>query len=233
MGADRRRRAARGCLQRRSSTPEGVDRAFKKLDTHQEGHRVVGSRRAAAGAARQRRGRHDQRLERPHRQRDQGRQELQDRVGLPGVRLGPLVDPGRHQEHRCAPTTSSSTPAIRRTMSQQSKYIAYAPTHVDAIALVDPAIAPTLPTYPDNMKTADLDRLDVLGRQQRRADQALQRLAGTVTTKRTAPGDASRRRSRDTRHLDRMAIAATAPLLTHRRRAAEDAAGAARSGRAS
>jgi putative spermidine/putrescine transport system substrate-binding protein len=41
-----------------------------------------------------------------------------------------------------------------KNMSQQSKYIAYAPTHVDAIALVDPAIAPTLPTYPDNMKTA-------------------------------------------------------------------------------
>ena len=41
-----------------------------------------------------------------------------------------------------------------KQMSQQSKYIAYAPTHVDAIALVDPAIAPTLPTYPDNMKTA-------------------------------------------------------------------------------
>ncbi len=39
-------------------------------------------------------------------------------------------------------------------MSQQSKYIAYAPTHVDAITLVDPAIASTLPTYPDNMKTA-------------------------------------------------------------------------------
>jgi putative spermidine/putrescine transport system substrate-binding protein len=41
-----------------------------------------------------------------------------------------------------------------KNMSQQSKYIAYAPTHVDAIALVDPAIAPTLPTFPDNMKTA-------------------------------------------------------------------------------
>jgi putative spermidine/putrescine transport system substrate-binding protein len=41
-----------------------------------------------------------------------------------------------------------------KNMSQQSKYIAYAPTHVDAIALVDPAIAPTLPTYPDNMKNA-------------------------------------------------------------------------------
>nr|WP_298683581.1 polyamine ABC transporter substrate-binding protein [uncultured Dongia sp.] len=41
-----------------------------------------------------------------------------------------------------------------KNMSQQSKYIAYAPTHVDAIGLVDPAIAPTLPTYPDNMKTA-------------------------------------------------------------------------------
>jgi putative spermidine/putrescine transport system substrate-binding protein len=41
-----------------------------------------------------------------------------------------------------------------KNMSQQSKYIAYAPTHKDAIALVDPAIAPTLPTYPDNMKTA-------------------------------------------------------------------------------
>jgi putative spermidine/putrescine transport system substrate-binding protein len=39
-------------------------------------------------------------------------------------------------------------------MSQQSKYIAYAPTHVDAIKLVDPKIAPTLPTYPANMKTA-------------------------------------------------------------------------------
>jgi putative spermidine/putrescine transport system substrate-binding protein len=41
-----------------------------------------------------------------------------------------------------------------KNMSQQSKYIAYAPTHADAIALVDPAIAPTLPTFPDNMKTA-------------------------------------------------------------------------------
>jgi len=41
-----------------------------------------------------------------------------------------------------------------KNMSQQSKYIAYAPTHVDAIGLVDPAIAPTLPTFPDNMKTA-------------------------------------------------------------------------------
>lgn len=41
-----------------------------------------------------------------------------------------------------------------KQMSQQSKYIAYAPTHKDAIALVDPAIAPTLPTFPDNMKTA-------------------------------------------------------------------------------
>jgi putative spermidine/putrescine transport system substrate-binding protein len=41
-----------------------------------------------------------------------------------------------------------------KNMSQQSKYIAYAPTHMDAIALVDPAIAPTLPTYPGNMTTA-------------------------------------------------------------------------------
>jgi putative spermidine/putrescine transport system substrate-binding protein len=41
-----------------------------------------------------------------------------------------------------------------KNMAQQSKYIAYAPTHSDAIALVDPAIAPTLPTFPDNMKTA-------------------------------------------------------------------------------
>jgi putative spermidine/putrescine transport system substrate-binding protein len=41
-----------------------------------------------------------------------------------------------------------------KQMSQQSKYIAYAPTHVDAIKLVDPTIAPTLPTFPDNMKTA-------------------------------------------------------------------------------
>jgi putative spermidine/putrescine transport system substrate-binding protein len=41
-----------------------------------------------------------------------------------------------------------------KNMSQQSKYIAYAPTHKDAIALVDPKIAPTLPTFPDNMKTA-------------------------------------------------------------------------------
>jgi putative spermidine/putrescine transport system substrate-binding protein len=41
-----------------------------------------------------------------------------------------------------------------KQMSQQSKYIAYAPTHMDAIALVDPAIAPTLPTFPDNMKTS-------------------------------------------------------------------------------
>ena len=41
-----------------------------------------------------------------------------------------------------------------KNMSRQSQFIAYAPTHVDAIALVDPAIAPTLPTYPDNMKNA-------------------------------------------------------------------------------
>jgi len=41
-----------------------------------------------------------------------------------------------------------------KNMSQQSKYIAYAPTNMDAIGLVDPAIAPTLPTFPDNMKTA-------------------------------------------------------------------------------
>jgi len=41
-----------------------------------------------------------------------------------------------------------------KNMSQQSKYIAYAPTRKEAIALVDPAIATTLPTFPDNMKTA-------------------------------------------------------------------------------
>ncbi|WP_206075378.1 ABC transporter substrate-binding protein [Mesorhizobium tamadayense] len=41
-----------------------------------------------------------------------------------------------------------------KNMSQQSKYIAYAPTRVEAIAMVDPKIAPTLPTYPENMKTA-------------------------------------------------------------------------------
>lgn len=41
-----------------------------------------------------------------------------------------------------------------KVMSQQSKYIAYAPTNVDAIALVDPAIAPTLPTFPANMKNS-------------------------------------------------------------------------------
>jgi putative spermidine/putrescine transport system substrate-binding protein len=41
-----------------------------------------------------------------------------------------------------------------KNMSQQSKYIDYAPTHVDAIGLIDPAIAKNLPTYPENMKTA-------------------------------------------------------------------------------
>lgn len=41
-----------------------------------------------------------------------------------------------------------------KVMSQQSKYIDYGPTRTDAVALVDPAIAITLPTHPGNMATA-------------------------------------------------------------------------------
>jgi putative spermidine/putrescine transport system substrate-binding protein len=45
----------------------------------------------------------------------------------------------------------SSQPAA---MAEQTKYIAYGPSNMDAIASVDPATVPNLPTAPDNMKTA-------------------------------------------------------------------------------
>ncbi|WP_374382014.1 extracellular solute-binding protein [Dongia sp.] len=41
-----------------------------------------------------------------------------------------------------------------KVMSQHSKYIDYGPTRMDAAALVDPDIAGTIPTHPDNMATA-------------------------------------------------------------------------------
>jgi putative spermidine/putrescine transport system substrate-binding protein len=39
-------------------------------------------------------------------------------------------------------------------MAEQTKYIAYGPANVDAIPNVDPATLPNLPTAPDNLKTA-------------------------------------------------------------------------------
>jgi putative spermidine/putrescine transport system substrate-binding protein len=47
--------------------------------------------------------------------------------------------------------TFASQPAA---MAEQTKHIAYGPSNMDAIANVDPAIVPNLPTAPDNMKTA-------------------------------------------------------------------------------
>jgi putative spermidine/putrescine transport system substrate-binding protein len=39
-------------------------------------------------------------------------------------------------------------------MAEQTKHIAYGPANVDAIPSVDPAVLPNLPTAPDNLKTA-------------------------------------------------------------------------------
>ena len=47
--------------------------------------------------------------------------------------------------------TYSSQPA---PMANQTKYISYGPANKDAIPNVDPAVLPNLPTAPDNMKTA-------------------------------------------------------------------------------
>lgn len=47
--------------------------------------------------------------------------------------------------------TFASQPAA---MAEQTKHIAYGPANVDAIANVDPAVLPNLPTAPDNLKTA-------------------------------------------------------------------------------
>jgi len=39
-------------------------------------------------------------------------------------------------------------------MADQTKYISYGPSNMDASPMVDPAVLPDLPTAPDNMKTA-------------------------------------------------------------------------------
>lgn len=41
-----------------------------------------------------------------------------------------------------------------KVMANQSKYIAYGPTHADAIPFVAPEVLPNIPTAPENMKTA-------------------------------------------------------------------------------
>ena len=41
-----------------------------------------------------------------------------------------------------------------KVMANQSKYIAYGPTHVDAIPHIAPDVLADLPTNPENMKTA-------------------------------------------------------------------------------
>jgi putative spermidine/putrescine transport system substrate-binding protein len=47
--------------------------------------------------------------------------------------------------------TFASQPAA---MAEQTKHIAYGPANTDAIANVDPAVLPNLPTAPENLKTA-------------------------------------------------------------------------------
>jgi spermidine/putrescine-binding protein len=67
------------------STPEGVDRAFAKLDTIKDS--IVWWR-----------SRHDDGVERPHLQRQQGRQGFSHRLGQPDPRLQLLGDPEGCQE---------------------------------------------------------------------------------------------------------------------------------------
>ena len=65
--------------------------------------------------------------------------------------------------------------------AEQTKYISYGPANMDAVPNIDPAVLPNLPTAPDNMKTALVVDPAVLGRQGRGAARALQRLARPVT----------------------------------------------------
>ncbi len=172
---------AGGSLRASSSTPEGVDRAFKKLDTIKKD--IVWWE---AGAQ-------------PPELLANGEVVM---TSAWNGRIGNAIKEGKNfkivWDYQEFDWDFWSIPAGTKNLDGAYDFIKYASdpkqhvaaveihrlradAHVDAIALVDPAIAPTLPTYPDNMKTAVVDRPRVLGRQQRRADQAFQRLAGPVT----------------------------------------------------
>ncbi|MGY3287147.1 putative spermidine/putrescine transport system substrate-binding protein [Bradyrhizobium sp. LM3.6] len=135
-------------------TPEGVDRAFRKLDTIKQD--VIWW---TSGS--------------------QPPQLLADgQVVMTAAWSGRIYDAiknsGKHFEMMWdAATTSANawvipkgTPrreeaykfiafaASARAQADQTRYIAYAPSNTDAMALVDPAIMPYLPTAPDNLAKA-------------------------------------------------------------------------------
>ncbi len=137
------------------NTPEGVDRAFKKLDTIKSGSHLVGSRRPAAAAPRRRPGGDDFGLERPYLQRRRRTTRSPSRSSGTSQGLDwdwwaiPKGTPKLDDAYRFVAFASQP-----EAQAEQTKYISYGPANTDAVPKIDPAVLPDLPTAPENMKTA-------------------------------------------------------------------------------
>ncbi len=137
-------------------TPEGVDRAFKKLDTIKKDvvwweagaqpPQLLADGQVVMTSA------WNGRIYDAVKNSGKHFQIMWDSQGLDwDLWAIPKGDPNLDDAYKFVAFASS--PAAQ---ADQTHYISYGPANADAIANVDPAILPNLPTAPDNMKTAFL-----------------------------------------------------------------------------
>ena len=134
------------------ATPEGVGRAFAKLDQLAE-HPVVGGRRPAAAMAGGRRRGDERGLQRAHRRCAEGG------VKLAIVWPGSLYDPEYWAVVKGTPNKAlaekfiafASQPQTQKVFSEQ---IPYGPVHKGTLALLPKTVQEALPTAPANLEGA-------------------------------------------------------------------------------
>lgn len=136
------------------ATPEGVDRAFKKLDTIKkdiiwweagaQAPQLLADGQVVMTSA------WNGRLQTPIDKDGKPFKIVWDAQALDwdlwSIAKG---TPKMEEAYRFLAFASSPAP-----QAEQTKYIAYGPANSDAIPNVDPAVLPKLPTAPDNLKTA-------------------------------------------------------------------------------
>jgi len=136
------------------NTPEGVDRAFKKLDTIKseviwweagaQPPQILADGQAVIVSA------WNGRIFNAMKTDKKPFKIVWDRQGLDWDWWAiPKGTPKLDGAYRFV--AFSSQPAV---MAEQSKYISYGPANMDAVPNIDPAVLPDLPTAPENMKTA-------------------------------------------------------------------------------